>query len=325
MVKKILKFSFEKIAVKNISVSSQLYTVIEACKNATDGGDGIEWVENKPFHNILHVGRSFTSGQYTRKIYHIGNKLPRYVRCLLPEKSRSAIEEAWNAFPYCKIKYKPVFSDRLDMRIESIRLSDRGEADNALNLTPAQLAHRQVILVDILNDPVDPKDYKTSDDPAKFRSKILDRKPLQGTKTCEPHLCCYKVSFVECSWLVFGRLIESFILKQYPRLFVWLQRQLYCSIDQWYGLTQSKIRKLEYESIEILNKQIREGSIRGVTAVDWKLKIKPFLIYWSSSVQYHIIQFPRKLVNFFTYFSYTDCVFTTCIKNFFFSLSQSKF
>ena len=44
----------------------QLYSVAEASKNETGGGEGVEVLRNEPFTN-----EEMGSGQYTHKIYHL--------------------------------------------------------------------------------------------------------------------------------------------------------------------------------------------------------------------------------------------------------------
>ena len=44
----------------------QLYSVAEASKNETGGGEGVEVLKNEPFENV-----EMGSGQYTHKIYHL--------------------------------------------------------------------------------------------------------------------------------------------------------------------------------------------------------------------------------------------------------------
>ena len=44
---------------------AQLYSVAEASKNETGGGDGVEVIKNEPFDN------EHGQGQYTEKIYHL--------------------------------------------------------------------------------------------------------------------------------------------------------------------------------------------------------------------------------------------------------------
>lgn len=52
----------------------QLYSVAEASKNETGGGEGVEVLVNEPYEN------EGERGQYTHKIYH----LQRYVRRFIP-------------------------------------------------------------------------------------------------------------------------------------------------------------------------------------------------------------------------------------------------
>ena len=49
----------------------QLYSVAEASKNETGGGEGIEIVKNEPFENHPLLNGKYTQGQYTYKIYHL--------------------------------------------------------------------------------------------------------------------------------------------------------------------------------------------------------------------------------------------------------------
>lgn len=48
----------------------QLYSVTEASKNETGGGEGVEILENEPFTDVPLFG-SYNKGQYTHKIYHL--------------------------------------------------------------------------------------------------------------------------------------------------------------------------------------------------------------------------------------------------------------
>ena len=81
---------------------AQLYSVAEASKNNTGGGEGIEVLKNEPFTDYPLLGGRYSSGQYTYKIYHLASKVPAFIRLLLPKNSLEIHEEAWNAYPYCK-------------------------------------------------------------------------------------------------------------------------------------------------------------------------------------------------------------------------------
>ena len=50
---------------------AQLYSVAEASKNETGGGEGIEVLKNEPFDDYPLLGGKYHKGQYTYKIYHL--------------------------------------------------------------------------------------------------------------------------------------------------------------------------------------------------------------------------------------------------------------
>lgn len=81
---------------------AQLYSVAEASKNNTGGGEGIEVLKNEPFTDYPLLGGKYSSGQYKYKIYHLASKVPAFIRIMLPKNSLEIHEEAWNAYPYCK-------------------------------------------------------------------------------------------------------------------------------------------------------------------------------------------------------------------------------
>ncbi|KAF7235255.1 Phosphatidylinositol transfer protein beta isoform [Varanus komodoensis] len=74
----------------------QLYSVAEASKNETGGGEGIQVLTNEPYE------KDGEKGQYTHKIYHLKSKVPGFVRMFAPEGSLVFHEKAWNAYPYCR-------------------------------------------------------------------------------------------------------------------------------------------------------------------------------------------------------------------------------
>jgi hypothetical protein len=81
---------------------AQLFSVAEASKDNTGGGEGIEVLKNEPFTNYPLLGGKYNSGQYTYKIYHLASKVPAFIRLLAPRGSLEIHEEAWNAYPYCR-------------------------------------------------------------------------------------------------------------------------------------------------------------------------------------------------------------------------------
>jgi hypothetical protein len=51
----------------------QRFSVAEASKQQTGGGEGVEVLANEPFRNIRLFNGDFTEGQYTHKIYHLNS------------------------------------------------------------------------------------------------------------------------------------------------------------------------------------------------------------------------------------------------------------
>ena len=153
---------------------AQLYSVAEASKNETGGGDGVEVVTNEPYENDPEHGGS---GQYTYKLMHLQNKVPGWLRKVAPTGSLTLEEEAWNAYPYCKTVYtnKGYMKDNFRIEIITWHKEDRvTRTDTTIKhhtLTESESGKRTVDFIDIVNDAVSSNDYKAEEDPKKFHSE----------------------------------------------------------------------------------------------------------------------------------------------------------
>ncbi|XP_066937644.1 phosphatidylinositol transfer protein alpha isoform-like isoform X2 [Macrobrachium rosenbergii] len=248
---------------------AQLYSVAEASKNETGGGEGIEVLKNEPFDNYPLLGGKYCKGQYTYKIYHLKSKVPSFIRLLAPEGSLEVHEEAWNAYPYCKtvISNPGYMKEAFYITIETLHAPDDGERENAHELTGDKLKMREVVTIDISNDPVKPSDYKADEDPTKFKSEKTGRGPLQGPqwwKKCDPVMTCYKLVTCEFKWFGLQSRIEKFIQDVERRLFTNFHRQVFCWMDRWHGMTMDDIRRLEDKTKEELDQQRQVGDVRGM-------------------------------------------------------------
>jgi len=195
---------------------AQLYSCAVASQGETGGGEGVEVVRNESFDNIPLMGGKFHSGLYTQKIYHLASRIPRFIRMLLPSDGLQILEDAWNAYPYCKtvitvsvltpmhaffISYtcpvQPIVTrfnnpklfsrknpgymkEDFQITIESLHMPGKGELPNALDLPADKLSHRQIVMVDIANDPIAEADYVRDEDPSLYRSSATGRGPLTG-------------------------------------------------------------------------------------------------------------------------------------------------
>ncbi|KAL3113236.1 hypothetical protein niasHT_018390 [Heterodera trifolii] len=217
--------------------------------------------DNEPFEGQNLCNGRFTSGHFSHKIYHFNSKtLPSLLRRLLPKGLMTVHEQTWNAFPYRKTDLtNPDFmKDNFLIRMETMLLSDRGTAKNAFGLTKDALNEcKKMVRIDIANDT----EFLNADDihedfrPSTFRSVCTGRGPLteQWQTNCEPFMCAYKMVTVKFKWLGFQTVVESFMQKQFPRLFCQFNRDLFCSMDRWYALTLTPIRLIEDEAQQALD------------------------------------------------------------------------
>ncbi|XP_021357174.1 phosphatidylinositol transfer protein alpha isoform-like [Mizuhopecten yessoensis] len=273
---------------------AQLWSVAEASKNETGGGEGIEVKVNEAFnfedeesrdhaekegyYKNLKDGK-YTKGQYTHKIYHLQSRVPSFLRLIAPKGSLDIHEKAWNAYPYCVtiISNPGYMKEGFYIIIETLHCPDRGNQLNAHGLKTDDEKIRKVVHIDIANDPVQDSDYKEEWDPRKVMAvksentgEEIGRGPLGGTwtKSVEPVMCAYKLVSCKFKWMGFQNKVEKFIQTQEKRIFTNFHRQVYCWMEKWFGLTMDDIREIERKTKEELDQQRMKGTIRGTTSDD---------------------------------------------------------
>ncbi|KAK3833983.1 MAG: hypothetical protein JOS17DRAFT_789329 [Linnemannia elongata] len=86
-----------------------------------------------------------------------------------------------------------------------------------------------------------------------FSQKAL-RGPLQGSwaKTCDPVMTCYKLVSIEFKWYGLQTKMESYMHSVERDLFTKFHRELFCSMDNWHGLSMESIREMEKRTKEEL-------------------------------------------------------------------------
>ncbi|KAK7506007.1 hypothetical protein BaRGS_00002729 [Batillaria attramentaria] len=237
---------------------AQLWSVAEASKNETGGGEGLEVLINEPFDPETNKeylpekplqagGKEYTTGQYTHKRYYLQSKVPVFIRTLAPKGSLEMDEEAWNAYPYCRtvVSNPKYMKGNFFIVIESFHAPDRGDQENVHQLSKEELAIREVHHIDIANGAL-----------------------VSRGKTHDPVMCCYKLVRVYFKWFGLQNRIEKFILRQEKRLFTNFHRQVFCWMDNWFGMTIEDIRRIEEQTKYELDEQRKKGTIRGMTATE---------------------------------------------------------
>ncbi|XP_052801776.1 protein retinal degeneration B-like isoform X2 [Mya arenaria] len=235
---------------------AQLYMIQRKSREESHGaGSGVEILENKPY-----LDGPGGTGQYTYKIYHIGSHLPGWFRAILPKSALRVEEEAWNAYPYTKTRYKCPFVEKFVLEVETHYLNDGGERDNMFNLSKTEQKDRTIDFIDIVKDPISTGDYRKEEDPKLFKSQKTNRGPLfdnwredyaKAAKS-DPDkkiMTAYKLCRVEFRYWGMQNKIERFIHDiGLRKVMLRAHRQAWCWQDEYYGLQLDDIRRLELET-----------------------------------------------------------------------------
>jgi len=238
---------------------AQLYMVSKVSKEHSGHGEGIQVLENRPYHDE-GLGND---GQYTHKLIRIGSKLPGWLLSIAPTSALTIDEKAWNAYPYCKTIYScPFLGDRFSITIETRYEPDAGTQSNVFKQSEGDSSTVEVDIVDIALDPIDPAKYKPEEDPTIYESQKNGRGKLKQDwrETEKPIMCSYKLCKVEFRYWGFQTRTEAFIHKAALRdVFLLGHRQVFCWLDEWLGLTMEDIRKIELETQKELEELAHDG------------------------------------------------------------------
>lgn len=67
-----------------------------------------------------------------------------WLRSIIPESALRVEEEAWNAYPYTKTRYRVPFVEKFSMEIETKYLDDGGDQVNVFGMSDQDLKARIV-------------------------------------------------------------------------------------------------------------------------------------------------------------------------------------
>ena len=77
----------------------------------------------------LYLDPDHGPGQYTEKRIHLSNRLPSWIRSLVP-KIFYITEKAWNYYPFTITEYTCSFVPRFAIHIQTKYLNDKGTTEN---------------------------------------------------------------------------------------------------------------------------------------------------------------------------------------------------
>ncbi|KAK8683281.1 hypothetical protein V6N13_039346 [Hibiscus sabdariffa] len=235
---------------------SQMYMVMKMQQQSTNGAEGVEVLENRPFQDDI-----FGRGQYTSKVYRLQSKAPAWLTSIAPTDALVMQEEAWNAYPRCKTVIKCPYFTKFSLTIETVHRADNGTSENVHGLNEDQLAARQVEIIDIASAEKDYWSYvigSSNFDFSKFKSAKTGRGPLLDgwQENCSPVMTAYKLVTIDAPYWGFGYRLEQAMLAGERALFVESHRNCFGWIDEWFGMTVQQIRKLEQQGDCLLNEKI---------------------------------------------------------------------
>lgn len=208
-------------------------------------GAGVEVIENKP---VDHP--EWGPGQYTRKRFHIAKRVPSWLRYLLPKSGSAICEEAYNCFPYTHTTVTfPLFA-KFKITIQTWHVDDRGEKENVHKLEGKALSKRQVEYIDIAAKRPDEALYSNESDINSFVSQKTGRGPLQEgwLKTVDaktPVMCAYKLVTIDFPYFGLRTKVENFLEGYERNLFYTATRQLFCWLDEWFGMSMRDVEDYE--------------------------------------------------------------------------------
>jgi len=236
---------------------AQLYTIMKKSRNESTGsGSRVEILENVPY-----TDGPGGSGQYTKKIYHIGSHIPGWIKAFLPKTALRVEEEAWNAYPYTKTHTTCPFMDKFYIDVETYYYPDPGIQENVFNFSPDERKRISVDLIDPVKDPFPSNYYKKEEDPKIFASEKTKRGPLtedwldayEKDVTKQPIMCAYKLISVEFKYWGIQSKIEQFIQDSARKTVLVGHRQAWSWQDEWCSFSIDDIRKFEAQVQKDLN------------------------------------------------------------------------
>uniref|UniRef100_A0A3Q2XDB6 Phosphatidylinositol transfer protein, membrane-associated 2 n=1 Tax=Hippocampus comes TaxID=109280 RepID=A0A3Q2XDB6_HIPCM len=251
---------------------AQLYMIQKKSREESCGeGSGVEILENKPYRD-----GPGGSGQYTRKVYHIGKHIPSWFCSILPQAALRVEEESWNAYPYTRTR-RTTCPTPATNRTSSVCLwlrRDKGQWVSCAHCCTSPIkstaAGSPADPIDIVKDYIAPHEYLAEEDPRLYRSLKTGRGPLSEDWIQEINrspgdrsvMCAYKLCKVEFRYWGMQSKIERFIHDVGLRkVMVRAHRQAWCWQDEWYGLTMEDIRQLELETQLALAKKMAQYSL----------------------------------------------------------------
>uniref|UniRef100_A0AAY5EDS8 Cytoplasmic phosphatidylinositol transfer protein 1 n=1 Tax=Electrophorus electricus TaxID=8005 RepID=A0AAY5EDS8_ELEEL len=242
----------------------QLYMISKHSHEQSDRGEGVEVVQNEPFHDPTHG-----QGQFTEKRVYLNSKLPSWARAVVP-RIFYVTEKAWNYYPHTitgsththqhmrmptptHCSFLPKFSIHIETKYE-----DNKGCNDTIFDSELKDQEREVCFIDIAYDEIPERYYKESEDLRYFRSEKTSRGMLQEgwRDTQEPIMCSYKLVTVKFEVWGLQTRVEQFVHKVVRDILLLGHRQAFAWVDEWIDMTMDEVREYERTIQEATNQKI---------------------------------------------------------------------
>ncbi|KAK1441812.1 phosphatidylinositol transfer protein [Babesia gibsoni] len=232
-----------------------LHVVTNASTKEMENGSGIEIFKNEPCE---FKGRK---GHYTEKRFHLAKNMPAWLQSLLGPDLTVLRELSWNTYPYTFTKYSNNKLTTFEFSVETMNVEGLDQLENAVNLSPADLAYRRVVHVD-LTEFSNSKVYDRELDVTLATSQHTDVLPLKPGWMNKPGckgMICYKVIKLDIPYFGFlASKVENYVVSiLQDKMLVYYSGAL-CHIDDWYNAEIKELKAKEAECYAMLNQQFRE-------------------------------------------------------------------
>ncbi|KAG0434985.1 Phosphatidylinositol transfer protein alpha isoform [Dictyocoela muelleri] len=219
----------------------QLYTAAKMSIDESKDDAGLEIKENKEIEHEV-----FGKCQKTYKVMYLNDRVPWFVRSVLPSDSLILDEISYNAFPKCHTTYtNRYFSpDVFTVIVES----DHKEGP-VINKNILEIDEKIYKKIEKDKISLDEKVIDEKYNPSAF-SKKIDR-PLDGGSKI---MVCYKYVTIKFESYGLGWIAYEFE-RRLRDIFLGSHQRMYCTFNEWKNLTMDDIRNLEDEAKKILDKK----------------------------------------------------------------------
>ena len=221
----------------------QRYMIARAQLEAGFEGDRVELVGAEPCQHA-----KFGAGIHQEKRYHLARHLPFWAQKFLPTEPFYVTENSWNYYPrYNETNFTCHLSNRISVEVQTTYQDDAGNTDNALNLTPEELAVREVVYLDLVYDEMSNATKEAACSLKGFKSEKIDRGPFapDWPHSSSPVMCSYKVIRVNVNVFGFQTIGESTIHGKLRDVLLQGHKEAVLWLDEWYDITEGELVELE--------------------------------------------------------------------------------